>query len=126
MGPIVCDVLSTMCEKIGISPILSTVQMTMESSKIPLQQKAVLQWMKSLLIDFGACFLDVNVIVAYLLKPQALKSTNPDVKNASTAILSELHHQVYHLHSYHHLFFIFSSSFLHIFVIVTFSWDLLL
>lgn len=84
-----------MCEKIGISPILSAVQMTMESSKIPLQQKAVLQWMKSLLTDFGACFVDVNVVIAYLLKPQALKSTNPDVKNASTSVLSELHRQVH-------------------------------
>ena len=90
-----------MCEKIGISPILSAVQVAMESSKIPLQQKAVLQWMKSLLIDFGACFVDVNVVIAYLLKPQALKSTNPDVKNASTSILSELHRQVHH-HSIFH------------------------
>ena len=83
-----------MCEKIGPSPMLIEVQTAMESSKVPLQQKAVLQWMKSLIVDFGACHLDVNSFIAYLLKPQALQSSNPDVKNAATAVLAELHHQV--------------------------------
>lgn len=83
-----------MCERIGPSPTLMEVRTAMESSKVPLQQKAVLQWMKSLIVDFGACHLDVNSFIAYLLKPQALQSSNPDVKNAATTVLAELHHQV--------------------------------
>ena len=83
-----------MCEKIGISPILDTVNQFMSSSKIPLQQKGVLQWEQSMIVDFGASAIDLPSFLRSLQTSYALKSSNPAVKSAATAILVELHHQL--------------------------------
>ena len=83
-----------MCEKIGISPILESVNQFMSSSKIPLQQKSVLQWEQSVIVDFGASAIDLPSFLRSLQTPYALKSSNPAVKSAATAILVELHHQL--------------------------------
>lgn len=86
-----------MCEKIGPSSVIDCVQNGMESSKIPMQQKAVLQWMETLVKDFGATSLDVKQLLTYLQKPQAFQSSNPAVKSAATSVLSELYRQVVQL-----------------------------
>ena len=88
-----------MCEKIGPYPVIECVQNGVESSKIPMQQKAVLQWMETLVKDFGANSLDVKQILTYLQKPQAFQSSNPAVKSAATSILLELYRQVSQRHS---------------------------
>ena len=99
LGPIIFDLLSTMCEKIGPYPVIECVQNGMESSKIPMQQKAVLQWMETLIKDFGANSLDVKQILTYLQKPQGFQSSNPAVKSAATSLLLELYRQVSQKHS---------------------------
>lgn len=66
----------------------------MSSSKIPLQQKSVLQWEQSVISDFGASTVNLPSFLRSLQTPYALKSSNPAVKSAATAILVELHHQL--------------------------------
>lgn len=66
----------------------------MEGNKKPMQQKAVLQWILSVVEDFGLPNLNTKAIVSYLQKPTALQSSSPDVKKAAVAVLGEMFHQV--------------------------------
>ena len=83
-----------MCEKVGPNPILEQVFSAMSSSKKPLQQKAVLQWLCTVVDDFGAMNLSTKNVLAYLQRPQALTHSNPDIKSAAVAVLVELHRQL--------------------------------
>ena len=83
-----------MCEKIGPDVVLDKVLAEMEGNKKPMQQKAVLQWILTVVEDFGLPNLNAKVIISYLQKPTALKSSSPDIKKAAVAILSEMVHQV--------------------------------
>lgn len=94
MSKDVFEILSLLCEKIGPDVILDKVMSGMEGNKKPMQQKAVLQWILSVVEDFGVPNLNMKAIVSYLQKPTALQSSSPDVKKASIAVLSEMFHQV--------------------------------
>ena len=74
--------------------VLDKVMSGMEGNKKPMQQKAVLQWILTVVEDFGLPNLNTKAIVSYLQKPTALQSSSPDVKKASVAVLSEMFHQV--------------------------------
>ena len=96
MSKDVFEILSVLCEKIGPDVILDKVMSGMEGNKKPMQQKAVLQWILSVVEDFGVPNLNMKAIVSYLQKPTAIQSSSPDVKKASIAVLSEVYHQVSH------------------------------
>ena len=81
--------------------ILDKVMSGMEGNKKPMQQKAVLQWILSVVEDFGLPNLNTKAIVSYLQKPTALQSSSPDVKKAAVAVLGEMFHQVVDVCSLH-------------------------
>ena len=64
------------------SAVIDLVTSSMAASKKPLQQKAVLQWLLSVLQEFGASNVDVKRIVDYLQSPQVSLSCFNDCVGA--------------------------------------------
>lgn len=71
MSKDIFSLLSLIGEKVRPSAVIDLVTSSMAASKKPLQQKAVLQWLLSVLQEFGASNVDVKRIVDYLQSPQA-------------------------------------------------------
>lgn len=72
MSKDIFSLLSLMCEKIGPNAVMGKVVSVMANSKKPLQQKAVLQWLLTVLKEFGSSSIDVKIIVNYLQTPQVV------------------------------------------------------
>ena len=72
MSKDIFSLLSLVCEKIGPNAVMGKVVSVMANSKKPLQQKAVLQWLLTVLKEFGSSSIDVKIIVNYLQTPQVV------------------------------------------------------
>ena len=75
----------------------------MANNKKPLQQKAVLQCLLQIVVDFRVTNVNIKAVFQYLQTPQvqlqwctskALQSTSSDIKKAATAILIECCKQI--------------------------------
>lgn len=66
----ISDILLTICEKVGPNTVMSLMMSIMSTSKKAVQQKAVLQWLLQVVLDFGACHINVKDLINYLQTPQ--------------------------------------------------------